>query len=89
MKRIHFIPIILVFLIFVSCKTVGTKVDNTVSKEEQKLSTFLNKSVEELKIEFGEPDLVETTDKANKHFVYLKSFIMPDSFHNTIIKSNC
>ena len=56
-----------------SCKTVSTKVDKTVSKEEQKLSKFLNKSVQELKIEFGEPDLIETTAKPNRNFVYLKS----------------
>ena len=69
----YFICLILSFFIFVGCKTVSTKVDKTISKEEQKLSSFLSKSVEELKIEFGEPDLVEVTDKANKNFVYLKS----------------
>ncbi len=73
MKKMYFICLILSFFIFVGCKTVSTKVDKTVSKEEEKLSRFLNKSVEELKIEFGEPDLIETTNKANKNFVYLKS----------------
>tara|TARA_Y100000590_G_scaffold309949_1_gene350078 strand:- start:451 stop:753 length:303 start_codon:yes stop_codon:yes gene_type:complete len=73
MKKMYFICLILSFFIFVGCKTVSTKVDKTISKEEQKLSSFLSKSVEELKIEFGEPDLVEVTDKANKNFVYLKS----------------
>mgnify|MGYP001475478746 CR=1 FL=1 len=73
MKKVYLISLILFFFIFVGCKTVSTKVDKTVSKEEQRLSGFLNKSVEELKIEFGEPDLVEITSKANKNFVYLKS----------------
>ena len=73
MKKMYFICLILSFFVFVGCKTVSTKVDKTISKEEQKLSSFLNKSVEELKIEFGEPDLVEVTDKANENFVYLKS----------------
>jgi len=73
MKKESLIFLILVLFIFVSCKTVSTKVDKTVSKEEQRLSGFLNKSAEELKIEFGEPDLIETTSKANKDFVYLKS----------------
>ena len=73
MKKMYFICLILSFFIFVGCKTVSTKVDKTVSKEEQRLSSFLNKSVEELKIEFGEPDLVKTTSKANRNFVYLKS----------------
>ena len=73
MKKMYFICLILSFFVFVGCKTVSTKVDKTISKEEQKLSSFLNKSVEELKIEFGEPDLVEVTDKANENFVYLKA----------------
>jgi len=73
MKKSYFLIIFLIFFVFQSCKTVSTKVDKTISKEEQKLSQFLNKTVEELKIEFGEPDIIETTDKKNKHFVYLKS----------------
>ena len=72
MKKSYFLIIFLIFFVQ-GCKTVSTKVDKTISKEEQKLSQFLNKTVEELKIEFGEPDIIETTDKKNKHFVYLKS----------------
>jgi len=73
MKKNYFLCLVLPLFVLVSCKTVSTKVDKTVSKEEKKLSKFLNKSVEELKIEFGEPDLVEITNKTNKNFVYLKS----------------
>ena len=58
----------MIFFIFQACKTVSNKVDKTISKEEEKLSKFLNKTAEELKIEFGEPDLIETTDKQNKKF---------------------
>ena len=73
MKKTKIIYLILLFLIFNGCKTVSTRVDKAVSKEEKKLSKFLGKSVEELKIEFGEPDLIETTGKINENFVYLKS----------------
>ena len=73
MKKIYFLYLVLSLFVLVGCKTVSTKVDKTVSKEEKKLSKFLNKSAEELKIEFGEPDLVEITNKTNKNFVYLKS----------------
>ncbi len=73
MKKNYFLYLVLALFVLTSCKTVSTKVDKTVSKEEKKLSKFLNKSVEELKIEFGEPDLVEITNKTNKNFVYLKS----------------
>ncbi len=73
MKKSYFLCLVLPLFVLAGCKTVSTKVDKTVSKEEKKLSKFLNKSVEELKIEFGEPDLVEITNKTNKNFVYLKS----------------
>ena len=75
MKKSYLLIIFFIFFILQGCKTVSTKIDKTISKEEQKLSQFLNKTVEELKIEFGEPDIIETTNKKNKHFVYLKSKI--------------
>ena len=73
MKKRHLIFLFVIFLAFQSCKTVSNKVDQTISEEEKKLSTFLNKTAEELKIEFGEPDLIEATDKENKNYVYLRS----------------
>ena len=73
MNKTYLIFLFSIVLIFQGCKTVSNKVDKTISVEEEKLSKFLNKTVEELKIEFGEPDLIETTDKQNKNFVYLKS----------------
>ena len=73
MKKVHLISLFIIFLAFQSCKTVSNRVDKTISEEEKKLSKFLNKTIEELKIEFGEPDSIEITDKQNKNFVYLKS----------------
>ena len=73
MKKVYLISLFIIFLAFQSCKTVSNKVDKAILEEEKKLSKFLNKTTEELKIEFGEPDLIETTNKENKNFVYLKS----------------
>ena len=73
MNKTYLIFLFSIFLIFEGCKTVSNKVDKTISVEEEKLSKFLNKTTEELKIEFGEPDLIEVKDKQNKNFVYLKS----------------
>ena len=73
MKKSYLIFLFLIFFVFQGCKTVSNKVDKTILKEDQKLSKFLNKTAEELKIEFGKPDLIETTDKQNRNFVYLKS----------------
>ena len=41
-----------------SCQTVSNKIDKKVSEEEQKLSKWLNKSEEELKINFGKPNKI-------------------------------
>ena len=73
MKKLSFLGLFLILFTLMSCKTVTTKVNETVSEEEKKLSSFLNKSAEELKIEFGEPDLIETTTKLNKNFIYFNS----------------
>ena len=73
MRKLSFLGLFLILFTLMSCKTVTTKVNETVSEEEKKLSNFLNKSVEELKIEFGEPDLIETTTKINKNFIYFNS----------------
>ena len=73
MKKRYLIFLFSIFFVLMGCQTVSNKVDKTVLEEEKKLSKFLGKTEEELKIEFGEPDLIETTDKDNKHFVYLKS----------------
>ena len=73
MKKLSLLGLFLILFTLMSCKTVSTKVNETVSQEEKKLSSFLNKSAEELKIEFGEPDLIETTTKLNKNFIYFNS----------------
>ena len=73
MKKLSFLGLFLILFTLLSCKTVTTKVNETVSEEEKKLSSFLNKSAEELKIEFGEPDLIQTTTKLNKNFIYFNS----------------
>ena len=63
----------LALILISGCKTVTKKVDEASKKESQKLSKFLKKTETELKIEFGEPDLIETTTKLNKNFVYFNS----------------
>ena len=40
-------------LIITGCQTVSKKIDKSVTEEEKVLSRFLNKTSEELRIEFG------------------------------------
>ena len=51
-----------------SCQTVTKKIDEKVTKEEAQLSKWLNKSEEELKIEFGKPDQINFKDNSSSRF---------------------
>ena len=73
MKKFFFIYAVAIFLTITSCKTVSKKVDAAASEEEKKLSRFLNKSTDELQIEFGKPDFIEVANSKNKIFVYYDS----------------
>ena len=66
---------IFVFLVInlTSCQTVTNKIDEKVSEEEAQLSKWLNRSEEELKIEFGKPDQIEFKDNSKSRFyIYTK-----------------
>ena len=57
MKEIKIIFISFVFVILLTgCKTVKQKTDALIEKENQKLSKFIGKSSDELRIELGAPD---------------------------------
>ena len=65
--------LIFLFTILASCQTVSNKIDKKVSEEEKQLSSWLNRSEEELKIEFGNPDKVNFKDNSrNRFYVYTK-----------------
>ena len=66
---------IFVFLLInlTSCQTVTKKIDEKVSEEEAQLSKWLNRSEEELKIEFGKPNQIEFKDNSrNRFYIYTK-----------------
>ena len=67
--------LILIFLAvsLSSCQTVTKKIDEKVTEEEAQLSKWLNKSEEELKIEFGKPDQIEfKRNSRNRFYIYTK-----------------
>lgn len=63
----------LALILISGCKTVTKKVDEASKKESQKLSKFLKKTETELKIEFGEPDLIDLANNKNRILVYYDS----------------
>ena len=72
MNKIKFVfYIILGFLIFTGCQSVSKKIDEKTIQEEKELSKWLNKSESELKIVFGQPDIVEFLETRNRNYIYV------------------
>ena len=72
MKRFFFAILYTLFLISLfGCQTVSKKIEDTTTKEEQELSKWLNKSEEDLKSFYGQPDKVEFLKTRNRNYVYI------------------
>ena len=71
MKKIKLI-LIIYFLSFLllGCQTVKEKTDGIVEKENKKLSKYIGKKSEQLKIELGTPDEDYRNEKGNFELVY-------------------
>ena len=67
---INFFIIVSLGFFLSSCTTIDKKANKAISKEEAKLSKWLNQPISELKIEFGKPDLVEETPEGKTFLVY-------------------
>ena len=67
--KIH-ISSLVIFIIVIACQTVTDKIDQTTELEKKELSKWLNKSEEELKNFYGQPDKVEFLKTRNRNYVY-------------------
>jgi len=56
--------------LFSGCQTVKNKTDKIVEKENQKLSKFIGKSSNELRLNLGEPDEDYKNEKGNLEIIY-------------------
>ena len=72
MKRFFLTILYTLFLIsFTGCQTVSKKIEDTTTREEQELSKWLNKTEEDLKSFYGQPDKVEFLKTRNRNYVYI------------------
>ena len=71
MKK-NYLIIILFFSVFVlsGCQTVKNKTDAIVEKENEKLSKYIGKSSNELRLDLGKPDEDYKNQKGNLELVY-------------------
>ena len=60
----------ILFLLLVGCQTVSQKIDQTTELEKKELSKWLNKSEDDLKSFYGQPDKVEFLNTRNRNYVY-------------------
>ena len=71
MKNLKLIVYLIVFSFLVSgCQTIKQKTDSIAEKENQKLSRYIGKSLEVLKVDLGQPDEDFKNEKGNLVFVY-------------------
>ena len=60
----------ILFILLAACKTVTQKIDQTTELEKKELSKWLNKTEEDLKSFYGQPDKVEFLKTRNRNYVY-------------------
>ena len=71
MKKINLIVILLISVFILSgCQTVKNKTDAIVEKENEKLSKYIGKLSNELRLDLGEPDEDFKNEKGNLELVY-------------------
>ena len=59
----------IIFFLF-GCQTINQKTDDIVQKENEKLSKLIGKSISELRIILGEPELIDKNQINNVLFIY-------------------
>ena len=71
MKKINLIIILLISVFILSgCQTLKNKTDTIVKKENEKLSKYIGKSSNELRLDLGEPNEDFKNEKGNLELVY-------------------
>ena len=71
MKKINLIIILFISVFILSgCQTVKNKTDAIVEKENEKLSKYIGKSLNELRLDLGKPDEDFKNEKGNVELVY-------------------
>tara|TARA_Y200000002_G_scaffold333272_1_gene299583 strand:- start:438 stop:743 length:306 start_codon:yes stop_codon:yes gene_type:complete len=69
---------LLLFLLVSGCQTIKQKTDKIAKKENEKLSRYIGKSVNDLKTDLGLPDEDFQNEKGNLELVYnSKKYLIP------------
>ena len=79
MKKLNFLVIFFICLFLLTgCQTVKKKTDLIVEKENEKLSKYIGKTLNDLKTDLGLPDEDFKNEKGNLELVYnSKKYLIP------------
>ncbi len=79
MKKIKIIFLSFIFIILVSgCQTIKQKTDEIAKKENERLSKYIGKTINDLKTDLGLPDEDFKNEKGNLELVYnSKKYLIP------------
>ena len=79
MKKIKKIFIVfMLFFLVAGCQTIKEKTDEIAKKENEKLSKYIGKSLNDLKTDLGLPDEDFKNEKGNLELVYnSKKYLIP------------
>ena len=79
MKKIKIIFLSFIFIILVSgCQTITQKTDEIAKKENERLSKYIGKTINDLKTDLGLPDEDFKNEKGNLELVYnSKKYLIP------------
>tara|TARA_B100001173_G_C15931911_1_gene523157 strand:+ start:598 stop:900 length:303 start_codon:yes stop_codon:yes gene_type:complete len=69
-KNIFIIKLTLLFVFIVGCETIKKKSDAIAKKENEKLSKYIGKTSNDLRMDLGKPDEDFKNEKGNLQLVY-------------------
>ena len=71
MRKLNFLILFIISLfLFTGCATVKKKTDTIVEEENKKLSKYIGKSSNELRLDLGKPNEDYKNEKGNFELVY-------------------
>ena len=78
MKNIFLIKFFFLIIFLASCETIKKKTDAIVEKENERLSKYIGKTLNNLQIDLGKPDEDFKNEKGNTELVYnSKKYLVP------------
>ena len=78
MKNIFLIKFLFLLIFLTSCQTIKQKTDAIVEKENNKLSQYIGKTIDNLQMDLGKPDEDFKNEKGNIELVYnSKKYLVP------------